>query len=131
MEFNPTLSNNFRMLLRMSGAPRSASAIARGQSGNAGQAMAVTFNGSTNLGDCKGTKEVNAFHPNPYYQVADGHNITKNDQKKKSTKKTHHHSNSSKSLGDFRSPRRPNVAENHVLVRCDANVQIVFFNHLP
>lgn len=37
----------------MSGIPRSASVIARGQSGKEGHAIAVMFSGSTYLGSCK------------------------------------------------------------------------------
>lgn len=42
-----------RILRRISGAPRSASVIARGQRGRAGQASAVIFNGSIDFGSCK------------------------------------------------------------------------------
>jgi hypothetical protein len=42
-----------RILCRISGAPRSASAIASGHSGSAGHAIADKCNGSTNRGDCK------------------------------------------------------------------------------
>lgn len=47
-----TFSNTARTRLRMSGIPRSASAIAKGQSGKAGHAIAVTLRGSTYLGCC-------------------------------------------------------------------------------
>lgn len=48
-----TFSNTARIRLRMSGIPRSASVIARGQSGKAGHAIAVMLSGSTYLGSCK------------------------------------------------------------------------------
>lgn len=59
---NPTFSNMLRIRLRISGAPRSASAMASGHSGNAGHAIAVTFNGSTNLGDCEGKDQFRTPH---------------------------------------------------------------------
>lgn len=48
-----TLSKTARTILRISGIPLSASVIASGQSGRAGQAMAVILRGSTYLGNCK------------------------------------------------------------------------------
>lgn len=47
-----TLSKTARTLLRISGIPLSASVIASGHSGIAGQAMAVILRGSTYRGNC-------------------------------------------------------------------------------
>lgn len=49
-----TFSNTALTRLRMSGIPLSASVIANGQSGKAGQAIAVKLRGSTYLGCCAG-----------------------------------------------------------------------------
>jgi len=50
-----------QILCRLSGAPRSASPIANGNSGSAGHAIADKCSGSTNRGDCNNEKKFFTF----------------------------------------------------------------------
>ncbi len=154
-----TLSNMSRILCRISGAPRSASAIASGHSGSAGHAIADKCNGSTNRGDCKQEwKNKNAIScsptqkaskklhpqqllwdatskrncsriPHPVIRLNPLRNSLSLSPSSKNS--AYQKSNTSESLSDPWSPWWSNITQDNVLIRCDPYIKFILFYHTP
>jgi len=142
-----------RILCRISGAPRSASAIANGHSGSAGHAIADKCSGSTNRGDCNNGKKnavsylhkrhvKNSVH-NKYSEIhqkqnAQFYTLSKTNPLRNwlslspsSKKPAYQKSHTSKSLSDPWSPWWSNITQDNVLIGCDPYIKFILFNHTP